>query len=126
MPPAAWKPWGVFGAVILFTLAFLLKISGWKPKLFRRFIYLLFFTSGLLVIFAVYVYTRSPGMACVSRGSDLLHVPEGDSTVVDRIPEGAALLIKRRVGNWAYVETPSSLSGWVSADTILEYTALER
>ena len=108
VPPAAWKPWGVFGAVILFTLAFLLKISGWKPKLFRRFIYLLFFTSGLLVIFAVYVYTRSPGMACVSRGSDLLHVPEGDSTVVDRIPEGAALLIKRRVGNWAYVETPSS------------------
>jgi len=126
VPPSAWKPWAVFGAVILFTIAFLLKISGFRLKILRRFIFLLFFTSGLLVIFAVYVYTRDPGMACVSRGSDLLHVPEGDSTVVDRIPEGTAMLIKRQVGNWAYVETPSSLSGWVSADTILEYTAMEK
>ena len=126
VPPSAWKPWAVFGAVILFTAAFLLRISGLKLKILRRFVYLLFFTSGLLVIFAIYVYTRDPGMACVSRGSDLLHVPEADSTVVDRIPEGAALLIKRRVGNWAYVETPSTLSGWVPGDTILEYTAMEK
>jgi len=125
VPPSAWKPWAVLGAVILFTVAFLLRISGFKPKILRRFIFLLFFTSGLLVIFAVYVYTRDPGMACVSRGSDLLHVPEADSTIVDRIPEGTAMLIKRQVGKWAYVETPSSFSGWVSADTIVVYTAME-
>jgi len=126
VPPAAWKLWAVLGAVILFTIAFFLRISGIKFKLLRRLIYLLFFTSGLLAIFAVYVYTRDPGMACVSRGSDLLHVPEADSTIVDRIPEGTAMLIKRQVGDWAYVETPSSLSGWVLADTIVEYTTMEK
>jgi len=126
VPPSAWKPWAVLGAVILFTVAFFLKISGIKLPFLRRLIYLLFFTSGLLVIFAVYVYTRDPGMACVSRGSDLLHVPEADSTIVDRIPEGTAMLIKRQVGKWDYVETPSSFSGWVSADTIVIYTAMEK
>jgi hypothetical protein len=122
VPPSAWKPFAVIGAVICFTLAFLLKVNSRVPRVFRRVCLVLFFASAILAFFSIYVYTRDPGSAGVSRGGELFHVPEPDSTVIENIPEGTALVIERRVGEWLYVRSPSSMPGWVPASAIIEYT----
>lgn len=123
VPHAAWKPFSVIGAVLVFSLAFVLRIAGFRSRLVKHVSVALFFCSALLVILAVSVYTRDPGPAGVLKGCDLFHVPEPGSSVVDSLPEGTAVIIGRRAGDWVYVRTVSDLDGWVPSDAIIEYTA---
>ena len=122
VPPAAWKPVLVIGAVLAFSAAFLLRLSGVFRKIARPVSASLFVLSFLLAILSVYVYTRDPGPAGVLRACELYHVPEAGSSVVDSLPEGTAVTIGRRADGWAYIRTVSDLDGWVPAASIIEYT----
>jgi hypothetical protein len=126
VPPAAWKPVAVIGAVFFFSLAFVIRLvrrpSRHTLSRFRPATFSLFFVSLLLALLAVTLYTRDPGDAAVCRGAELYHVPESGSSVIDRLPEGFASRIERRVGEWAYVTTPDGMAGWIRSDAIIEYT----
>ncbi|HNY21124.1 MAG TPA: SH3 domain-containing protein [Treponemataceae bacterium] len=130
VPPAAWKPFAVIGAVVFVLLALVLRLmgsSGSNPKRFLTRLSIVAFACALsLAIFAVSLYTRDVKTAGVSLGVELLHVPETSSTVVERLRGGTPLRVRRVAGEWLYVETPSSLSGWIPSEAFLEYTVTER
>ena len=126
VPPAAWKPFAVIGAVVLLFLGLALYLVGTRLRVSRQFPNVLLFASAALAIFAVFVYTRDLKPAGVISRSSLLHVPETSSTVVEILPEGTAIRILRKAGDWAYVETPSSLRGWIRGGQVVEYTKTER
>lgn len=130
VPPAAWKPFAVIGAVVSSLLALALRLmgsSGSNPKrLLTRLSVVAFAFALSLAIFAVSLYTRDIQTAGVCLGVELLHVPETSSTVVERLRGGTPLRVRRVAGDWLYVETPASLSGWIPSESFLEYTATER
>jgi len=130
VPPAAWKPFAVIGAVVCVLLSFALRLvgsSGSSPKRFLSRLSIVAFACALsLAIFAVSLYTRDIKTAGVSLGVELLHVPETSSTVVERLRGGTPLRVRRVAGEWLYVETPASLTGWIPSESFLEYTATER
>jgi hypothetical protein len=123
VPPAAWKPVSVIGAVLAFSIAFLLRLTGLFRKIVRPVTFALFALSLLLAILSVCVYTQDPGPAGVLRACELYHVPETGSSVVDSLSEGTAVTIGRKAGDWVYVRTVSDLDGWVQSSSIIEYTS---
>jgi hypothetical protein len=130
VPPAAWKPLAVIGSVLSAFLALILRLVASSPvpvrSLFRRLSVPVAIVSLLLAIFAVTLYTQDLKTAGVVTGADLLHVPEANSTLIENLRSGTPVRVIRQAGDWLFVETPSSIDGWIPSGSFLDYTTMER
>ncbi len=130
VPPAAWKPVAVIGSVIATLVALALRLigasSGSFRALFRRLSIPVAIFALLLAIFGLALYTQDLKTAGVVTATDLLHVPEANSTLIENLRGGTPVLVIRRAGDWLFVKTPSSVDGWIAAPSFLDYTTTER
>jgi hypothetical protein len=125
VPPAAWKPFAVIGAVLCLIIGLLLRLVRSRSAFFRNVSRSLFFLSLVLVIFSVYLYTRDLKAAGVVTGGELLHIPEPNASVVESLKEGSPVTVIKKTDGWVYAESSSALRGWIPAGNVLIYTVTE-
>ena len=126
VPPAAWKQLAVIGAAFFLSIALILRLASLRVRSLGAFAFLSFALSLGLAVFAAMVYIQDRHPAGVSATASLYHVPEEHSTVVDRLKEGLPVIVLKSARDWLYVETPSSLRGWIPASRVRIYTGTER
>jgi hypothetical protein len=126
VPPAAWKQLAVIGSALFLSLALILRLASLKIRSFGALAFLSFALSLGLAVFAAIVYIQDRHPAGVTATASLYHVPEEHSTVVDRLKEGLPVIIVKSARDWLYVETPSSLRGWIPSSRVRIYTGTER
>jgi len=127
VPPAAWKHLSVIGTALFLSLAFTLRLAGFRFRFFARLSYPAFALMVFAAAFSVFVYVKDLKPAGVVNLSApaLLHVPESRSSVVENLRPGLPVRVLRSTGDWLFVETPSSLRGWLPARGVTVYTAQE-
>ena len=127
VPPAAWKHLSVIGTALFLSLALTLRLAGFRFRFFARLSYLVFALMAFAAAFSVFVYVKDlkpVGVVNLSAPA-LLHVPESRSSVVENLRPGLPVRVLRSTGDWLFVETPSSLRGWLPSRGVTVYTATE-
>ena len=124
VPLVAWKSYAVIAAVIIFFLAALIQLPLFRKVLrhIRIMSFLLLFLSLLFMFCAISMYVTDRTPAGVVTDVNMLHVPERNSSVIEKLAEGSAVKIVRYAGGWAYIETADRLRGWIPAGAVLRYT----
>jgi hypothetical protein len=127
VPPAAWKHLSVIGTALFLSLALTLRLAGFRFRFFARLSYPAFALMVFAASFSVFVYVKDLKPAGVVNLSApaLLHVPESRSSVVENLRPGLPVRVLRATGDWLFVETPSSLRGWLPSRGVTVYTAQE-
>ena len=129
---------------LFFAAALLLTAAGWlliKYSADRKvaveeelplpsfpWIGLLFATLFLLfqgLSFAKLYDSFQPRGILVSENTPVLSAPQPDSSVLFEILEGAEVLILRKNGEWAQVQYPSGLAGWIPAASVFQTSGQE-
>jgi hypothetical protein len=126
VPPAAWKQISVIGVALLLAVALLFRLVSLRARSFLGFAYLSLALSLALAIFASTVYIRDRYPAGVSGRSALYHIPETSSTIVERLGEGTPVLVLKTAQDWLYIQTPTSLRGWIPSSRVSIYTGSEK
>lgn len=126
VPPAAWKQLAVIGAAVFLSLALIVRLASLRARSLGALAFLSFALSLGLAVFAAMVYIQDRHPAGVTATASLYHVPEEHSTVVDRLKEGLPVIVLKSSRDWLYVETPSSLRGWIPSSRVRIYTGTER
>ncbi len=126
VPPAAWKQISVIGVALLLAVALLFRLVSFRARSLLGFAYLSLALSLALAIFASTVYIRDRYPAGVSERSALYHIPETSSTIVERLGEGTPVLVLKTAQDWLYIQTPTSLRGWLPSSRVSIYTGSEK
>ncbi len=126
VPPAAWKQIAVVAAAFFLSLALALRLVSLRARSVSSLAALSAALAIAIASFAVVVYARDRDPAAVTARADLYHVPDPGSSVVERLPEGLPVRVIKVARDWLYVETPTSLRGWIPSKGAFLYTGTER
>jgi hypothetical protein len=126
VPPAAWKQIAVVAAAFFLSLALVLRLVSLRARAVSSLAALSAVLALAIACFAVVVYARDRDPAGVTVRADLYHVPDPGSSVVERLPEGLPVRIIKVARDWLYVETPTTLRGWIPSKSAFLYTGTER
>ncbi len=126
VPPAAWKPVSVIGAVILACLAFASRLVALSMPSRSRALRVPFavalLLSAALVSFAAYAYSSDLREAAVVVSGELKRVPEDDSRVVGVLKPGDAVRVYGRSDEWLFVRNAEAIEGWLRVDQVVFYS----
>lgn len=126
VPHAAWKQISVIGVALLLAVALLFRLVSFRVRSLLGFGYLSLALSLALAIFAATVYIRDRNPAGVTEHSALYHIPETSSTIVEHLGEGTPVLVLKTAQDWLYIQTPTSLRGWLPSSRVSIYTGSEK
>lgn len=133
VPRAAWKPVCLAGALIALAVSLSIRLSRrGGPGRFRNGKRSSRFSAGFalacalpLAVIAAALYASDSKPSAVVAEGPLYHVPEYESTVMERVPAGQGVRVIRTSGDWLYVEAGPSLRGWIPAKNAEIYTKME-